>query len=42
MADADLRAIIAYLRAAPAVGNKVPKSEYKMKLPPNYGPPVGK
>lgn len=42
MADADLKAIIAYLRAAPAVGNKVPKSEYKMKLPPNYGPPVGK
>ena len=42
MADADLKAIIAYLRASPAVGNKVPKSEYKMKLPPNYGPPVGK
>jgi len=40
MADADLKAIIAYLRAAPAVSNKVPKSEYKIKLPPNYGPPV--
>jgi len=42
MADADLNAIVAYLRAAPPVANKVPKSEYKMKLPPNYGPPVGK
>ena len=40
MADADLKAIVAYLRAAPAVINKVPKSEYKIALPPNYGPPV--
>lgn len=42
IADEDLKAIIAYLRAAPAVANKVPKSQYKMKLPPSYGPPVGK
>ncbi len=42
MADADLNAIIAYLRASAPVEHKVPKSEYKMKLPPNYGPPVGK
>ena len=40
IADADLKAIIAYLRAAPPVANKVPKSEYKMPLPANYGPPV--
>jgi mono/diheme cytochrome c family protein len=40
LADDDLRAIIAYLRAQPAVRNKVPKSEYRMKLPPNYGPPI--
>jgi mono/diheme cytochrome c family protein len=43
MADEDLKAIIAYLRAQPAVKNKVPKSDYsKIKLPPSYGPPVGK
>jgi mono/diheme cytochrome c family protein len=42
MADDDLAAIIAYLRAQPAVKNTVPKSEYRMKLPPNYGPPVKK
>jgi cytochrome c553 len=40
LADDDLRAIIAYLRAQPAVKNQVPKSEYRMKLPPSYGPPV--
>ena len=42
MADADLKAIIAYLRAQPAVKNKAAQSDYKMPLPPNYGPPVGK
>jgi cytochrome c553 len=40
LADDDLRAIVAYLRAQPAVKNKVPKSEYRMKLPPNYGPAI--
>jgi mono/diheme cytochrome c family protein len=40
MSDDDLRAIVAYLRAQPPVKNPVPKSEYKIKLPPNYGPPV--
>jgi cytochrome c1 len=30
--------IVAYLRSQPAVKNVVPKSEYRMKLPPNYGP----
>ena len=42
MADADLKAIIAYLRAQPAVKNKVPKSEYRIPLPPSYGPEVKK
>ena len=42
ISDADLAAIIAYLRAQPAVKNVVPKSVYRMALPPNYGPPVGK
>jgi mono/diheme cytochrome c family protein len=40
LADADLKAIIAYLRAQPAVKNAVPKSEYRIKLPPSYGPEV--
>ena len=41
MADGDVKAIVAYLRAAKPVANKVPKSEYKIPLPPAYGPPVG-
>src|SRR5688572_12530406 len=42
LADDDLKAIIAYLRAQPPVKNVVPKSEYKIKLPPSYGPPIKK
>ncbi|HMN76779.1 MAG TPA: c-type cytochrome [Burkholderiaceae bacterium] len=41
IADADLAAIIAWLRAQPAVSNAVPKSVYRIPLPPNYGPAVG-
>ncbi|NGM86256.1 cytochrome c [Parapusillimonas sp. SGNA-6] len=40
LSDDDLAAIIAYLKAQPAVVNKVSKSTYRMPLPPNYGPPV--
>ncbi|HEX2547509.1 MAG TPA: c-type cytochrome [Ramlibacter sp.] len=40
LSDDDLKAIIAYLRAQPAVKNAVPKSTYNMPLPPNWGPPV--
>ena len=40
MADGDVKAIVAYLRAQSAVKNTVPKSEYRIKLPPNYGPPI--
>jgi mono/diheme cytochrome c family protein len=40
MSDDDLKAIIAYLRAQPPVRNAVPKSVYRMPLPPSYGPPV--
>lgn len=40
LSDSDLAAIIAYLRAQPPVKNAVPKSEYRMPLPPSYGPPV--
>jgi cytochrome c553 len=40
MSDDDLRAIVAYLRAQPPVKNAVAKSEYRIKLPPNYGPEI--
>ncbi|MEZ5665710.1 MAG: c-type cytochrome, partial [Burkholderiaceae bacterium] len=40
ISDDDLAAIIAYLKAQPAVSNKVARSEYRMPLPPSYGPPV--
>jgi mono/diheme cytochrome c family protein len=40
IADDDLKAIIAYLRAQPPVSNKVEKSKYNIALPPNYGPEI--
>lgn len=40
LSDADLAAIIAYLRAQPPVRHVVKKSIYNFPLPPNYGPPV--
>jgi mono/diheme cytochrome c family protein len=40
LSDADLDAIVAYLRAQTPVANKVEKSVYTIPLPPNYGPPV--
>jgi len=36
----DMAAIVAVLRSEPAVSNLVPKSIYRMPLPPNYGPPL--
>lgn len=42
LSDNDVAAIVAYLRSVPAVKNVVSKSEYRMPLPANYGPPVGK
>jgi cytochrome c553 len=42
MSDADAKAIVAYLRKVKPIANKVPKSQYKVPLPPSYGPPVGK
>lgn len=41
LADADVHAIVAYLRSVPAVHNISAKSTYRMALPPNYGPPAG-
>lgn len=40
IADDDLRAIVAYLRTLTPVKNEVPRSEYRMPLPPAWGPPV--
>lgn len=42
LSDKDAAAIVAYLRSAKPVVNKVGKSVYRMPLPPTYGPPVGK
>lgn len=42
LSDADVLAIVAYLRSVPAVANTPPKSVYKIPLPPSYGPAVGK
>ena len=41
MADADVRAIVAYLRTVAPVSNVAAKSVYRIPLPPAYGPPVG-
>ncbi len=41
LSDRDVRALVAYLRAVPAVRHEVPKSDYNIPLPPAYGPPVG-
>ena len=40
LGDTDLVAIVAYLRAQPAVSNATGKSVYRIPLPPNYGPPI--
>ena len=42
LSDNDARAIVAYLRSLKPIANKVAKSVYRMPLPPNYGPPVGR
>ena len=42
MSDADLASIIAYLKAQPPVKNAVARSEYRMPLPPGYGPALKK
>lgn len=40
ISDDDAQAMVAYLRTVKPVVNKVAKSEYKIPLPPAYGPPV--
>ena len=38
LAEDDVKAIVAYLRSLKPVVNKVPKSVYRIPLPPSYGP----
>ncbi len=40
ISDRDIRAIVAYLRNVPPVRNEVPRSTYRIPLPPNWGDPV--
>ena len=40
LSDQDATAIAAYLLSAKPVKNSVEKSQYKVPLPPDYGPPV--
>src|SRR5690606_12657651 len=40
ISDRDIRAIVAYLRNVPLVRNEVPRSTYRIPLPPNWGDPV--
>jgi len=41
MSDRDVQAIVAYLRQLTPVKHEIPPSEYRIPLPPSYGPPVG-
>jgi mono/diheme cytochrome c family protein len=38
--DDDLAAIVAFLRTLPPVEHDVPASDYRIPLPPAYGPPI--
>ena len=40
LSDEDLAAVVAFLRTVAPVENEVPASEYRIPLPPAYGPPV--
>ncbi|WP_417724299.1 c-type cytochrome [Salipiger sp.] len=40
LGDEDLASIVAFLRTLAPVENEVPASEYRIPLPPAYGPPV--
>ena len=41
MSDWDVQAIVTYLRTVRPIKNAIPKSVYRIPLPPAYGPPVG-
>lgn len=40
ISDSDLAAIVAYVRSVPAVSNRVPRTVYRIALPPSWGPAV--
>lgn len=40
IADDDLAAVVAFLRTLPPVANETPPSDYRIPLPPSWGPPV--
>jgi mono/diheme cytochrome c family protein len=40
MSDWDVQAIVTYLRTVKPIKNEIPKSVYRIPLPPAYGPPV--
>ncbi len=42
ISDADLAAMVAYLRTVRPVRNAVEASRFEIPLPPGYGPPVGR
>jgi hypothetical protein len=42
IADADIDAVVAYLRTVPAVNNAIAKSTYNVPLPPALGSPIDK
>jgi len=41
LSDDDVASIVMVLKSEPPVANAVPRSIYRMPLPPTYGPPVG-
>ena len=41
LSDYDAQAIVAYVQSVRPIRHAVAKSQYKMPLPPAYGPPVG-
>lgn len=41
LADSDVKPMVAYLRTIAPVRQAVPRSQYKIPLPPAYRPPVG-
>lgn len=40
ISDRDMHAIVAYLRSVPPVHHEVPRSTYRVDLPPSWGEPV--
>ena len=42
MSDNDVKSIVAYMRSLKPINNLVPKSEYRMPLPPKWVEPVGR